>query len=1103
MATLVSPGVSVTVLDESNYASSGPGTIPFILLATTSNKSGSAGGIAANTTTATAGIPKLMSSQKDLLNTFGTPIFQTDASGNRLYGSETAEYGLMAAHSVLGISNQAWVLRADVDLAQLTGSINRPYGNPVSGTQWLNTASTSWGIFEWDAVNQQFVAITPYVITDTTNLSASVPSSSFGSVGQYAVVSYYSNNPIYVKAYDNTWNLLGSTGTISPNAWQSKTPTLVGTITPTTLTVGNTIGINGTTITLSGTTASSLVTQINTAAIPGVTAAVLPTGYFALFVTSSSKSNGSVVDGKIALSNAGVGTPLSNLGLTSGTFYGVSLQYGAHYSVPTWKSTDATPAQSGSVWIKTTNVNGGVNTLVYRWNGTTSHWDLIPALEYQHRRVAIYAFDPVTGGLGIGTNTLFMKYDISANNTATSKLLQWQGSGLPMTVTGSVTAPTFTAGNQFTIQTTVPGSSSLSALYTVTLSGTSAASFVQNVQSLSIPYLTCTVSSSGYIQFSHLTAGDIVLAPVSGQGTPLTAAGFSTSLPNVYDDTQTGTLNASYWQPAVLLVQQSTAPVVDPTDGTLWYYSSPLEVDIMINNGTIWKGYKNVSSDSRGFPLNTTDPLGPMISASVPTVHTDGTALVKGDIWLDSSDLEHYPSLYRWQSVGSNNILQWVAIDNTDNTSENGIIFGDARWDTNGTVDPALGTKPTIVSLQMSDYVDLDSPNPQLYPRGMLLFNTRRSSYNVKSFLSTAFTGSNYPIATLPAQPATWVSYSGKDANNVPYFGRKAQRNVVVSALSHAVDNSTILREDQVNFNILVCPGYPELTDNLVTLNNDRRNTGFVIADSPMGLSSDLTSVNNYITNTSGTATDGEAGLVTADSYTAVFYPGAAFTNSLDGVGQVVVPMTHAILRMIVKSDQSSAPWFAPAGALRGKIDNVAKIGYVDRVTGKFVSIGTNQGLRDLLYSNNVNPVAVFPNDGIINYGNHTRQGTATALDRINVARLINYIRSKLERIVKPLIFQPNDTVTRNQATQLVSGMLNNIMAQRGLYDYLVVCDTTNNTPTTIDQNELHIDIAIEPTKAVEFIYVPVRILNTGAISGSNNNQGGISNTASSVKLTA
>ena len=291
------------------------------------------------------------------------------------------------------------------------------------------------------------------------------------------------------------------------------------------------------------------------------------------------------------------------------------------------------------------------------------------------------------------------------------------------------------------------------------------------------------------------------------------------------------------------------------------------------------------------------------------------------------------------------------------------------------------------------------------------------------------------------------------------------------------------------------------MTTNLNSLNNDRRNTGFVIADTPMGLTSDASTVNRYITNAAGAGDTGEDGLVTNDSYTAVFYPGAAYTNALDGNGQVVVPITHAILRMIIKSDQASAPWFAPAGALRGKIDNVTKIGYVDRTTGKFYSIGTNQGLRDLLYANNVNPVAVFPTDGILNYGNHTRQATATALDRINVARLINYIRYNLERLAKPLVFEPNDTVTRNQATNAVSALLNDIKTQRGVYDYLVVCDTTNNTPATIDRNELHIDIAIEPTKAVEFIYIPVRVLNTGAIAGTNANQGGLSNTTATVPV--
>ena len=167
MASLVSPGVSVTVIDQSNYAPTGPGTVPLIVVATAANKTSTAGGIASYTVS-TADPLQLISSQRDLLTNYGLPNFPSDASGNRIFGSEQAEYGLMAAHSSLGVTNQAWILRANVDLGQLTGSTSRPYNNVAGGTQWLNTATSSWGIFQWDAVNQVFNNKTPTVITDPT-----------------------------------------------------------------------------------------------------------------------------------------------------------------------------------------------------------------------------------------------------------------------------------------------------------------------------------------------------------------------------------------------------------------------------------------------------------------------------------------------------------------------------------------------------------------------------------------------------------------------------------------------------------------------------------------------------------------------------------------------------------------------------------------------------------------------------------------------------------------------------------------------------------------------------------------------------------------------
>ena len=119
----------------------------------------------------------------------------------------------------------------------------------------------------------------------------------------------------------------------------------------------------------------------------------------------------------------------------------------------------------------------------------------------------------------------------------------------------------------------------------------------------------------------------------------------------------------------------------------------------------------------------------------------------------------------------------------------------------------------------------------------------------------------------------------------------------------------------------------------------------------------------------------------------------------------------------------------------------------------------------------------------MLNYGNKTSYDSQSALDRINVARLICFIRERLQVAVRPFIFEPNDTITRNEVRSVVQTLLADILTKRGLYDYLVVCDTSNNTPARIDKNELWVDIAIEPVKAVEFIYIPVRIMNTGEIA--------------------
>jgi phage tail sheath protein FI len=188
------------------------------------------------------------------------------------------------------------------------------------------------------------------------------------------------------------------------------------------------------------------------------------------------------------------------------------------------------------------------------------------------------------------------------------------------------------------------------------------------------------------------------------------------------------------------------------------------------------------------------------------------------------------------------------------------------------------------------------------------------------------------------------------------------------------------------------------------------------------------------------------------------------------------------MLRTIVNSDAKSFQWFAPAGTRRGGVDNATSVGYITS-EGEFKTTSLPQSLRDVLAGVKVNPIATIPGAGIVNFGQYTRARNASALDRINVARLVAYLRRQLSLLVKPFLFEPNDRITRNEIKQATESFLLELVGQRALYDFLVVCDETNNTPTRVDRSELWLDIAIEPVKAVEFIYIPLRLKNTGDIA--------------------
>lgn len=927
MANLQSPGVQVQVIDESFYLPGAPGTTPMIFVASGQDKTNPSGNIAQGTTAENAGKVWVITSQRDLVDTFGTPVFYTDVNSNPLHGGELNEYGLQAAYSLLGVSSRAYVVRAGLDTNQLVPSSSPPVGNPVSGKYWLETDTSKFGVKVWNSSTVSFTSVTPKVLDDTassTDLVGGVPTAAFGKQGDFAMVLLSTNvNKLYYKSAATTWEL-----------------------------VDNSFDTNK-------------VTKIS-----------------------------------------------------------------PHYTVPF-----TTATASGSVWVTSTPQANGADWMVKYFDGLTQNWVDVDAPINLTLAAAIYNFDKTGGGLNtpVGTLTVIPESDTVAD----FKIYRKSKSG---TVTKEIssTAAASTGTYTFTVQESIVNSSVLTSVpltFTAT-GGEQLGSLVAGAINASSLTNVSATWASNKLTLTHSKGGLMVL--VDGTNTPLGSLGVS------------GTTVVSNWS-LLEYEAKATAPTRTPENGTLWYNSVVDTVDIMVHDGDSWEGYKTI------FP--NTDSNGPIVSAVQPTAQSNGSTLANGDIWISTADLDRYG-----RDIYVYNGSKWVLQDVTDQSTPNGWLFADARQATaSGATD--------IPSLLTSNNVDADRPDPALYPKGMRLWNTRRSGFNVKK----------YVVGHIGGTQDRWVTQYPTAADGGPQFGRLAQRAQVVNALKETIDNNTSVRDiDTLVFNLLATPGYPEAIQNMIVLNTDRKLTAFVVGDSPFRLEPNGTKLTEWALNSKGALDNGDDGAVSYDEYMAMWYP-SGYTNDNTG-NYIVVPPSHMMLRTIVNSDNKSYQWFAPAGTRRGGVDNVTSVGYITK-EGEFKSVALYEGLRDVLYNAKVNPIATLTGVGVVAYGQKTRARNASALDRINVSRLVAYLRRQLDIMARPFLFEPNDAQTRREIKAAAESLLLELVGQRALYDFIVVCDESNNTPSRIDRNELWLDIAIEPVKAIEFIYIPLRLKNTGDIA--------------------
>ena len=489
---LVSPGVEVNVIDESFYTPASAGTVPMIFVATASNKTKSSGtGTAQGTIKANAGKPYLITSQRELGETFGDPLFYSDNNGNMIHGGELNEYGLQAAYSALGVSNRVYVVRADLDAAELTASASAPGGEPANGAHWFDTSTSNYGILQWNSAaitvagGQSFTAKTPTVLTVETDLDGGLgnaPKASIGQIGDFAIDANDTMNRMYFKTpgYGTTAQRVTNVGTwveVGSDAWKASSAATRGTTINPDLTANGAgshgLSINTTPVNFTGaeTTIAQYVTLINNAGIAGVTAALVD-GSIEFFANSLSASDGATADGKVALADGSGSALLAALGLTAATFSSPLVAVAPHTAVPAFKSSDTTPAPSGSVWIKTTTPNGGAKISIKQYSTATQLWASVTAPLYTTPEGALFGLDKAGNGTNLLAGALYVKSNVDelANPIGNYKVYSRANTGAT-SVNGAVIGTTGVAAatHTFTVSETKANTAAMTSPVTVSV----------------------------------------------------------------------------------------------------------------------------------------------------------------------------------------------------------------------------------------------------------------------------------------------------------------------------------------------------------------------------------------------------------------------------------------------------------------------------------------------------------------------------------------------------------------------------------------------------------------------------------------------------------
>ena len=302
--------------------------------------------------------------------------------------------------------------------------------------------------------------------------------------------------------------------------------------------------------------------------------------------------------------------------------------------------------------------------------------------------------------------------------------------------------------------------------------------------------------------------------------------------------------------------------------------------------------------------------------------------------------------------------------------------------------------------------------------------------------------------------------YSDINNSNTQGFDTAALGDTTTTG-TYAVALNLLANKDLFNYNLITTPGLIKenatATGELTTMVATAQSRGDNLA---------IVDLKNY---GSGILPVTAGAAAIDSSYAATYWPWLQ-TIDPDKGGQVWVPASTMIPGVYAFNDRSGEAWFAPAGLSRGGLSTVLR-----------AERNLTNGNRNTLYQANVNPIATFPNVGVVVFGQKTLQKRASALDRINVRRLLIELKSYISQVADNLVFEQNTIATRNNFLSTVNPYLESVQQRQGLYAFKVVMDDSNNTPDVIDRNELVGQIYIQPTKTAEFIYLDFNVMPTGA----------------------